>query len=97
MDRDVSTAFWDSFCLIPHSVAFSWSSIVWARMWVFRAVADSLNLSIRVYVESNENCYPLILIKPTVIDTGHLDTIRNVSKMSMPLENVDHMIGSNVI
>ena len=37
-------------------------------MWFLRAVVDFLNLSIRIYVESNKICAPLVLIKPTVID-----------------------------
>ena len=40
-----------------------WSGLI---MCFFRAVADSLNLSIRIYVESIEICAPLTLVKPVV-------------------------------
>ena len=40
-----------------------WSGL---SMWFFRAVADSLNLTVRVYAESNEIHAPLTLIEPVV-------------------------------
>ena len=39
--------------------AFSWSLMVWANNVVFRALADSLNLSICIHEESNEIYAPL--------------------------------------
>ena len=50
--------------------ACGWSSMVWTYNVFFRAVADSLNLSIRIYVESNEIFALLALITfASVIET----------------------------
>ena len=40
-----------------------WSGLT---MWFFRAVADSLRLSLRIYVELNEIYAPLTLIEAVV-------------------------------